>query len=122
VYRQSLRVCGGARNVRTMPDGLDPTALTVIATRTVTDKTARDGRLEIGERAARQLMDAGVVSAELDGAVAPARVDRFDCDCRDDFRHFYVESDALKRVPIGRDVTISLDTGNQRILIQRVGR
>jgi hypothetical protein len=68
-------------------------------------------------------MDAGVVSAELDGVVASARVDRFDCDCRDeDFRHFYLETEALKRVPIGRDVTISLDAGNRQVLIQKVGR
>jgi hypothetical protein len=103
-----------------MSDASEPTVSTVIATRTVTDKTARDGRLEIGERAARQLLAAGVASAELDGVIAVARVDRFDCDCRDeDFRHFYLETEALKRVPIGRDVTISLDMATQRILIRR---
>ncbi len=101
-----------------MSDNPDVTAHAVIATRTVTDKTARDGRLEIGDRSGAMLGSVNGLAVELKGIVAPARVDRFDCDCRDDHRHFYVESDAFKRLPIGTVVALRFDAGQGRIIVE----
>jgi hypothetical protein len=114
----SLPVHRRARNVRPMTDTPDATAFTVLATRTVSDKTVRDGRLEIGDRPGAMLGTVAGLAAALKGTVVPAQVGRFDCDCRDEHRHYYVESDVFKRLPIGTVVALRFDAEHGRIIVE----
>jgi hypothetical protein len=79
--------------------------------RTVSRKTAKDGRLEITKRAAERIT--GAFDVELSGARSPASLGTMECTCRgadNPHVHYFVESPVLQQLSAGAEVDLHLDT------------
>jgi len=89
--------------------------------RTVSRKTAKDGRLEITKRAAEKC-SALTASFDVDmsGARSPASLGTMECTCRgadNPHVHYFIQSPALQSLAAGDEVDLDLDveTGVVRI-------
>ena len=95
-----------------------------IERRTVSRKTAGDGKLEITNVAARRLESLGdrfplVVSGK--GGVAT--LSNMPCTCRGGDKphvHYFVESDLLRSLAAGTEVDLLLDEDGKRLLVAQV--
>lgn len=92
--------------------------------RTVSRKTAGDGRLEITKPTALRLeaMKAAL-TVELEGLRVPARIDTMVCTCRGAEKphvHYFLEAERLKALESGREIELELDEGAQSVRIRPV--
>jgi hypothetical protein len=92
--------------------------------RTVSRKTASDGRLEITKPTATRLEAVMVpISVELDGTTDPVKLSNMACTCRGEEKahvHFFLEADRLKSLEAGIDIELELDETARRVHIRRV--
>jgi hypothetical protein len=81
--------------------------------RTVSRKTANDGRLEITKRAAEKFSAlTGAFDVELSGARTPASLGTMECTCRgvdNPHVHYFIHSPALQGLAAGDEVDLDLD-------------
>ena len=89
------------------------TSLCFTERRTVSRKTQRDGKLEITATLAGHILDADGPAPTLavDDATDEARVISLTCACDRSplggaHHHFFLESELLKRLPAGHEVTL----------------
>ena len=91
---------------------------------TVSRKTAKDGKLEISEGAARELAGiAGGLVTVVDGERGAVRVERMACTCRggaEAHYHYFVESELYKALPAGGTVAIELAEGEPTVVVTRL--
>ena len=89
--------------------------------RTVSRKTAKDGRLEITKRAAEKFSAlTGSFDVDVSGARSPASLGTMECTCRgadNPHVHYFIQSPALQALAAGDEVDLDLDvqTGVVRI-------
>ena len=89
--------------------------------RTVSRKTAKDGRLEITKRAAERFSAlTASFDVDLSGARSPASLGTMECTCRgadNPHVHYFIQSPALQALAAGDEVDLDLDleTGVVRI-------
>ena len=78
--------------------------------RTISRKTARDGKHEISaETAARLRALTGPLQILVDGVVDRATVAAMPCTCRPEaHEHWFIEAPALRRLEAGREATAFL--------------
>ena len=92
--------------------------------RTVSRKTANDGRLEITKLAAAKCDALGAAfDIELNGERRPARLGTMDCTCRgveNPHVHHFIESDILKQLAGGDEIELDLDTAGKTIRVTAV--
>jgi hypothetical protein len=90
--------------------------------RTVSRKTAGDGRLEITKPTAERLEAmAAPFSIELDGLHIPTRIGTMACTCRgaeNPHVHYFLEAERLKSLAPGGEVELELDEGAQCVHIR----
>jgi hypothetical protein len=92
--------------------------------RTVSRKTPNDGRLEISKQAAATV-DAlgGAFELDLDGSRSSAAVGTMDCTCRgvdNPHVHYFIESPALKALPVGGEVDVDVDLETHIVSVCKV--
>ena len=89
--------------------------------RTVSRKTAGDGKLEITEAAASRLAPLGTqFTASLAGETAPATVGAMPCTCRGDDTphvHHFIQSELFRALGAGSTVDLSVDFARGTILV-----
>ena len=89
--------------------------------RTISRKTAADGRLEITKEAARRLEPfGGRLVIEVGGDAVPASLGTFDCTCRGPSKphvHYFLHAERLKDLPAGSVVDLELDEPNARVVL-----
>ena len=89
--------------------------------RTVSRKTAKDGRLEITKRAAEKFSAlAASFDVDVSGARSQASLGTMECTCRgadNPHVHYFIQSPVLKALGAGDEVDLDLDvqTGVVRI-------
>ena len=83
--------------------------------RRVSRKTPGDGRLEITRDAARPLRALPAeFDVEVNGASGVGRVAEMPCTCRGEGErhvHYFLESELLKALPVGGEVSLDLREG-----------
>lgn len=92
----------------------------VLERRTVSRKTARDGKHEISaELAARLRQLATTLDIVVDDVADRASVASMPCTCRgpEAHEHWFLESDALRAMEPGREASISLGPDGRSIEI-----
>jgi hypothetical protein len=81
--------------------------------RTVSRKTAGDGRLEITKQAAGRIGDTGAsIAIDVNGEHAAAALDTMACTCRGAEKphvHYFIQSEPLKALPAGSEVQLDFD-------------
>jgi hypothetical protein len=94
----------------------------LIEQRTVSRKTPMDGKLEISERAARQLASLSpTFSLRTEAGEGSARLHEMQCTCTKaesggQHLHHFVESDLLRALEPGTDVRVELDDARPGLL------
>ena len=89
--------------------------------RTVSRKTANDGRLEITKRAAEKFSAlTGSFDVDVSGARSRASLGTMECTCRgadNPHVHYFIQSPALQALAAGDEVDLDLDveTGVVRV-------
>ena len=90
--------------------------------RTVSRKTAGDGKLEVTKDAAAILESLGSEFRVLvDDRQANARLGTMPCTCRGDDKphvHYFVECDLFRSLEAGSAVDLVLDAAGNRLLVQ----
>jgi hypothetical protein len=90
--------------------------------RTVSRKTPGDGRLEITKKAAQQLERLGTTFViEVGGESVTATLASFTCTCRGEAKpheHYFLESERLKGLSAGSDVSLEVDEAVNRVVIR----
>ena len=88
--------------------------------RTVSRKTARDGRHEISaDTAARLAMLESPFDVTVDGVGDRARVIRMPCTCRPEaHEHWFIEAPALRSLVAGSEATTSLAADGRTVDIR----
>lgn len=101
-------------------------ALMLLERRTVSRKTAGDGRLEITKPTALRLEAVkAALTIDLEGLRIPARMDTMACTCRGAEKphvHYFLEAEGLKALEGGREVELELDEGAQSVRIRPVSQ
>lgn len=99
----------------------DPSGARLLERRTVSRKTAGDGRLEITKVAAGRLEPLGSpFPIVVDARHGDARLGSMPCTCRGGDRphvHYFIESDALRPLAAGGEVDVLLDGAGRRVLV-----
>jgi hypothetical protein len=92
-----------------------------IEQRTVSRKTAGDGKLDVTKVAATRLESLGTTFPVVVGdRTGEARLSTMPCTCRGDDKphvHYFVESDLFRSLPAGSTVDLVLDDAAKRLLI-----
>ncbi len=90
--------------------------------RTVSRKTAGDGKLEIAKPTAARLEALGTaITIEIAGDVTAATLGSMACTCRGADKphvHHFLEAERLKQLPANSAVEIDLDVTTHRVRIQ----
>ena len=90
--------------------------------RTVSRKTAGDGRLEITKQAAARVGETGTsIAIDVNGEHAIATLDSMACTCRGAEKphvHYFIQSDPLKALPSGSEVQLDFDADERCIRIR----
>jgi hypothetical protein len=90
--------------------------------RTVSRKTAGDGRLEITKQAAARVGQTGAsITIDVNGEHAIATLDSMACTCRgaeNPHVHYFIQSEPLKALPAGSEVELDFDADERRIRIR----
>ena len=96
----------------------------VLEVRTVSRKTARDGKHEISaDTAARLRALRTPLTVVVDGVRDHASVAPMPCTCRPEaHEHWFIESEALRSLEAGREATTSLDAEGETIAIRTTAR
>ena len=89
----------------------------------VSRKTALDGRLEIPESLARRLSDSDVpLRISIPGGESDVRVEEMACTCLKgaggNHVHHFLAADALKALPAGCNVNLSVDVDEGAVRIE----
>ena len=96
----------------------------LVERRTVSRKTALDGRLEITKIGAVRLGGLGDgFEVAIGDDYAPARLGTMECTCRGPERphvHYFLESTALKQLEAGQEVELDFEGFGNRIRVVRV--
>ena len=91
--------------------------------RTVSRKTAGDGRLEITKQAAARVGETGAsIAIDVNGEHAIATLDSMACTCRGAEKphvHYFIQSQPLKALPAGSEVELDFDADERRIRIRQ---
>ncbi len=91
--------------------------------RTVSRKTAGDGKLEITKLAAATLEPLGSpFPIVVDARAGNARLGSMPCTCRggdEPHVHYFIESDVLRLLAAGSEVDVLLDDAGHRVLVVR---
>lgn len=92
----------------------------VLEVRTVSRKTARDGKHEISADTAARLRDlTSPLTVIVDGVRDRASVASMPCTCRADaHEHWFIQSEALRALEAGREATTSLGTDGATVDIR----
>jgi hypothetical protein len=89
--------------------------------RTVSRKTAKDGRLEITKRAAEKFSAlTGSFHVDLSGARSPASLGTMECTCRgpdNPHVHYFIQSPVLQALAAGNEVDLDLDVESRVVRI-----
>ena len=90
--------------------------------RTVSRKTAGDGRLEIAKQAAERVGKTGTsIAIDVNGEPAIATLDSMACTCRGAEKphvHYFIQSEALKALPAGSEVELDFEEVERCIRIR----
>ena len=93
--------------------------------RTVSRKTAGDGKLEITKHAAERLTPLGTHFKALVGEdTGSATIGTMACTCRGDDAphvHYFVQSELFRSLPAGSTVDVSVDFARGTILVAPAG-
>ena len=85
-------------------------------------KTGADGKLEISRDAAEAVQQAGSrLSVVLEGERAPGAISAVPCTCRaggDRHIHYFLQSELLKALTAGREVTIDLGSEPSTVVVR----
>jgi hypothetical protein len=94
----------------------------ILERRTISRKTARDGKHEISaETAARLRTLSAPLEIIVDGVTDKAAVVPMACTCRPEpHQHWFLEAAALRSLEAGREATTSLASDGRTIAIQSV--
>ena len=92
----------------------------VLERRAVSRKTARDGKHEISaDTAARLRVLPAPLRVVVDGVADHATVASMPCTCRPEaHEHWFIESEALRSLEVGREATTSLGADGRTIDIR----
>src|SRR4051794_33327074 len=89
--------------------------------RTVSRKTAKDGRLEITKRAAEKFSALnGSFKVDLSGTQSSASLGTMECTCRGEDNphvHYFIQSPALQALAAGDEVDVDLDVESRVVRI-----
>jgi hypothetical protein len=96
----------------------------VLERRTVSRKTARDGKHEISaDTAARLRALSSPLPVTVDGVADRATVAAMPCTCRPEaHEHWFIEAPALRSLEAGREATTSLAGDGQTVDIRTTDR
>ncbi len=90
--------------------------------RTISRKTAKDGRVEITKRAAEAFSKLiGPFDVDLSGARTPASLGTMDCTCRgadNPHVHYFIQSPALRALAAGDEVDLDLDVEHRVVRVE----
>jgi hypothetical protein len=90
--------------------------------RTVSRKTAGDGKLEITKKTAARIEELGAtIAVELNGDTMSAALGTMACTCRgvdNPHVHYFLQSEPLKALQPGAEIELQLDPATQRVLIR----
>ena len=93
----------------------------LLACRTVSGKTPRDGRVEIPKRGADALAESGAsFDVEFAGARTVGSTGTMSCRCRgsdDEHVHYFVESPVLMALIPGSNVDLEFDPGERLVRV-----
>jgi hypothetical protein len=92
----------------------------VLEQRTVSRKTARDGKHEISAETAARLRTLSLpLHVSVDGVTDTATIVPMPCTCRPEaHEHWFIEASALRSLEAGREVTTSLAADGRTIDIR----
>jgi hypothetical protein len=89
--------------------------------RTVSRKTAGDGRLEITKESARRIEPLQPLVVRFGGGDVPAELGTLPCTCRGEDNphvHYFVRADRFRDLTPGSHVDLSLDEPNRRLALE----
>jgi hypothetical protein len=89
--------------------------------RAVSRKTARDGKHEISPGLAARLRQlAGKIDVIVDGVADRASIASMPCTCQgsETHEHWFLEANALRAMPAGREATLTLENNGRTVEIR----